>query len=160
MGIQRKVFMLTTTLQRELEITIESALMLAEPDTTVPVLAQRIYDSSPELMAQCEKYWALERIAWMLYRRKRRLLARRNQLTLPGFENLPRLLTMRDGTRKNIKAATLPELLEYREVMTKNNRSKLEDLDRLISLVSKHSRRHPRITVMEAIEAEQEKQQG
>jgi len=152
---------LSATLSRELEVTIETALMLAEPDITVPKLAERIYDSEPKLMAECQRLWALERIRWILYRKRQRIAAK-NQLRLPGFENLPRLITMEDGRRRILKNATLDDLREYRAVLMKGRTDKIEALDRLIALVSKHSKREKKrlITVEEAIAAERKDQEG
>jgi hypothetical protein len=152
---------LTATLKKELEITIETALMLAEEGTTIPALAERIYNSEPQLMGECQRLWALERIRWILYRKKQRI-ASKNQLRLPGFENLPRVITMKDGRRRVLKNATLDDLREYRTVLVNANNDRIEALDRLIALVSKYSKREKKrlITVEEVITAERKSQEG
>ena len=152
--------MLTASLKRELELSIESTLMLADPETPVPILAQRIYDSDPKLMEKCQRLWALERIAWMLYRnRQRQRLKNQDQFRLPGFEILPRLVTLKDGTRKLIRFATLGELEQYRTVLGRKNRAKMDELERLIAFVKKHAGDRRNVTVDDALQAKEKSEQ-
>ena len=69
---RRGVMTVTKTQNRDLEITLETALLLAGPETSIPELAERIYDSEPELVAQLQRAWMVERFTWLLYRRHRR----------------------------------------------------------------------------------------
>jgi hypothetical protein len=149
---------MTATLKRELEITLETALMLAEPDTSIPALAERIYNSEPRLMAECQRVWALERITWMLYRRQQTATASR-QLCLPGFENLPQRITLKNGTRRALRSATLPLLIEFRDVLSRRRTARFHAVERLITLVAEYDKTHPDITVGEVIGLEAMKQE-
>jgi hypothetical protein len=134
--------------------------MLADPETPVPVLAQRVYDADPPLMAECQKHWALERIAWMLYRnRQRQRMKNHDQLRLPGFELLPRLVTLKDGTRKLIRYATLAELEQYRNVLGTKHKAKIAELERLIALVKSFAGDRRNVTVDDALVAQEKAQQ-
>ena len=144
---------MTAALKRDLEITLETALMLAEPDTPIPVLAQRIYDSDPTLMAECQHIWALERIIWMLYRKQQAATSSR-QLCLPGFENLPNRITMKDGRRRALRSATLVHLIEFREVLAKRRTARYHAVVKLIALVAEYDKTQPDIQVGEVMALE------
>ena len=157
-GILSEEDPMKTALRRELEITLESALMLS-PDTPIPTLAARIYDNDRALIEQFQRDWIIERLTWMMYRR-RQVSRNQDQMILPGFESLPRRLNMTDGKRVPLRRANLESLAEYRKVLLARRDRRLETLDRLIDLVRQYSKKKkdPGITVAEvfALEAENE----
>jgi hypothetical protein len=130
---------LTKALSRELDITLESALMLAEDGTPIPALAERIYDAEPALVAQVQRPFVVERFTWMLYRRQQRA-ASGNQLPLPGYESLPRRIELKDRKRGALRAAGLQELLQYRQILVVRRDKRLEVLDRLIELMRAYAK--------------------
>ncbi len=144
--------MLTSGLKRDLEITIETALMLVEEGTSLQRLAERIYDSEPHLMEQLRRPWMTDRLLWLLSR-KRQHMASADQLALPGFEGLPRRLTLKDGRRVALRKANLKQLKEFRAALTRRNKQ-LESLNRLIVRVAEYERKTPGITVGEVISLE------
>lgn len=147
---------MTTEQDRELEITLESALMLVAPGITTPDLAERIYNSEPELMKRLQKPWMIERLIWMLHR-KRRKIRPANQLSLPGFERLPQRLKLPDGRFARLKQATLKQLRLHRQFLSKRKDPRLAQLSALIDLVQPHAQKRPGITVFEVMQAEQAK---
>lgn len=149
---------MTAALKRDLEITLETALMLAEPETPIPALAVRIYDSETKLMAEVGRIWIIERITWMLYRKRQSSTSSR-QLCLPGFELLPQRITLKDGTRRALRSATLPLLVEFREVLSRRRTARFHAVERLITLVAEYDKNHPDITVGEVIGLEALKQE-
>lgn len=162
-GILHEDETMKAQLNREVEITLETALMLA-PDTPVSELARQIYTTEPGLVAQVQKEWVIERFIWMLHRRRQRI-KNQDQLILPGFELLPRRITFIDGSRGRLRGATLKELLEFRKALINQPIAlqnkliarmdrKLAALDRLIELVRSYSRKNPGINVAEVFTRE------
>lgn len=147
---------MTAELTRELELTLETALLMAEPETPVKTIAERLYDSERVLMEKIARSLVIERIVWMLYRKRQRFTAA-NQLCLPGFEGLPARITMKDGTRRALRSATLELLQEFREVLLKRKGARLLAVEKLITLVAEYDKTHPAITVGEVIALEIER---
>lgn len=144
---------MTTSLKRDLEITLETALMLAGPDTPIPALAATIYDSEPTLMGEVGRIWIIERLTWMLYRRRTNVPSEK-QLVLPGFTNLPRRMTLKDGSRPFLMQGTLKDLQEFREVLLKRRPARLRAVERLIELMGEYAKLRAGITVAEVMLAE------
>jgi hypothetical protein len=147
---------MTAELIRELELTLEAALLMAEPETSVRTIAERLYDSESVLMEKIGRSLVVERIVWMLYRKRQRFTAA-NQLCLPGFEGLPARITMKDGTRRALRSATLELLQEFREVLLKRKGPRLRAVEKLIVLVSEYNQTFPGIVVGEVINLEIER---
>lgn len=148
---------LTTIQKRELEFAIESAIML-DPELSNVDLARKIYRSESTLMEEFKESLLIDRLIWMIGRRKQSIAAA-NQLPLPGFESLPRRINSKDGKRTAIRHADLDQLKAYREVLVERQDSRLDALDRLIALVTEEQRRtRSRVTVADVMAAEQKKQ--
>ena len=147
---------LSATVQQELEITLETALMLAEPGTSVPVLADRIYDSEPALVEKVKRSFIVKGFKWMLYRKQRHIPAE-NQLTFEGFPELPRRMTMKDGRRPFFMQGNLKQLQEFREVLLKRKGARLETVERLIILMTPYAEQRASISVAEVLLAERTK---
>ena|ERR1700679_2993935 len=148
---------LTATVKQELEITLETALMLAEPGTSVPALAERVYDSEPELMEKIKRAWIVKGLKWMLYRKQRNVPAD-DQLTFPGFPKLPRRMTLKNGSRPFFMQGNFKQLTEFRDVLLKRRGARLEIVERLIVLMAPYVEERAGITVAEVLLAERGKQ--
>lgn len=123
------------------------------PELSVPQLAAWVYDRHPEMMAAVRRRWTVERFEWLM-NRMRHKIERRNGLILPGFEQLPKLMTRKDGSYMRIDSANLSELRKYRVILNRRGDSRLEQLDRLIELVQGYARRRPGISVWEVMRRE------
>lgn len=156
MGYSDPILMITSILKRDLEITLETALMLVEDGTPLQQLAERIYNAESQLMSQLQRPWMVERLVWMLSRKRQHIVSA-NQLRLPGFEDLPRRLTMKDGRRVALRNANLEQLKEFRNVLLARRNKRLESLNRLIACVAEYEHKTPGITVGEVISLEIEK---
>lgn len=149
--------------ESQLRLVLENALILAPPDASILAIAERVYDSEPQLMARLRRPWMVERIVRMLGRRQSRQIPEK-QLPIPGFEELPRrIVTTKEppaGKTKPrkiwLKDATLQQLLEYRKVLVKLRDVRLEDLDKLIAFMRAHVGKRRKVTVGMVV-AEQEK---
>jgi hypothetical protein len=150
----RKTF--TTSAPSEIEITLETALMLAAPGTTTRKIAEGIYTNEPQLMADLHRSWMIDRLIWML-NRKRANVPLEDQLSLPGFPTFPRRLTLKNGGRPFFMQANLTQLKEFREVLLKRRPPRLRVVERLIELMTPYAKKRASISVVEVITAEKQK---
>jgi hypothetical protein len=158
--------MLTETTKREIEAAVESALLTAPKDLPMMELARRIYASEPELIAKVQEAWILDKLIYQLRLCRHRvpsLELQETQLLLPGFERLPRRLSI-EGRRTPLIEARLFELKQFRAILirqrTARNDSKLAALDALIEMVTPYAREKRQITVGQVMAAEKGKQEG
>lgn len=125
----------------EINKVIDEAIELADLGSRgVPAraIAERIYDSEPDFAARMARDCVIERLAWLISRRRR---ARWNdsqagaQMMLPDpiFQNLPRTVILRDGTRPALDSCTLQQVKDH------------------IGVLRARYKQHPRITQMEAV---------
>ncbi len=168
--------MITAEVKLKLETAIETVLFMASKGTPLMELAKRIYADERELISQVQESWILDRLVWMLSRRRQAIppvdsQEAESQLMLPGFERLPRRLTI-GGRRTALHLATLAQLKEYRNILLrqiidamKATKDPLEDprivaLDKLIALVSRYAAKKSNrsITVADVMIAEKAKQ--
>ncbi len=149
---------LHATVKQELDITLETALMLAEPGTSIPALADRLYDSEHELIEKIQRPWIVERLTWLLYRKQRNIPAA-GQLLLPGFPNLPRRMTLKDGRRPFLMQGNMKQVQEFRDVLLRRKRSTLAAIEKLLILMAPYAKERPGITVVEVLTAERQKQE-
>ena len=148
---------LATTVKQELEISLDSALMLAGPNTTVPDLANRIYDMEPDLIGKIQREWIIERLMGMLYKKRAHMPAE-GQYVLPGFYNFPNLMTLKDGSRLIFIQGNFTQLLEFRDVLQKRRRPRLAVIKKFITLMAPYAEARSTITVGEVILLERAKQ--
>ncbi len=168
--------MLTVELKREIETAIESTLMFAPKNATLKELATRAYNSNRPTFDQVQETWMLERIEWMIARKRRTIIpvdAEDAQFMLPGFERIPRRLTLKTGKRIALHNAVLSQLREYRAallVQLTNYRNTLAskdpaqhprviELDRLIEMMTPYAKQGKTITVAQVMVAEKKKQE-
>jgi hypothetical protein len=145
--------MLTPSLKHELEIVTETALMLSEPDISIQKIAERIYDSEPALMEQIRRPLAIERLMWLMNRLRQHTPSQK-QMVLPGFPNLPRRITLKNGKHPLLMASNMRKLQEYRDVLLKRGRARLTIIEKLIKFMAPYTAKDPGITVGEVKDAQ------
>lgn len=168
--------MLTVELQNEIDTALETTLMFAPKDATLKELAARAYNSNRPTFDQAQETWMLERIEWLIARKRRTIIPvdaeEPAQFMLPGFERIPRRLTMKSGKRVALQNAILSQLREYRAaliVQLTNYRNTLASkdpaqhpkvvaLDKLIEMMEAHSVKGKTVTVADVMAAERKKQ--
>ena len=148
---------LTMSVQQELEIILDSNLMLVGPDISVPALAERIYDSERTLIEQIQRPWIIARLTWMLYRKTANLPGE-GQYTLPSFPVFPTRMTLKDGTRVNFIHGNFSELIEFRDLLRKRRRPRLAVIEKFIPVMAPYAEKRKSITVGEVILLERAKQ--
>jgi len=169
--------MITATLQKEIDTALETTLMFAPKNATLKELAARAYNSNRPTFDQAQETWMLDRIEWLIARKRRTIIPvdadEDAQFMLPGFERIPRRLTMRSGKRVMLQKAILAQLREYRAallVQLTNYRNTLAakdptqdpriiELDKLIELMAGYAKQGKMFTVGDMMAAERKKQE-
>jgi hypothetical protein len=168
---------ITTSLQKEIDTALETTLMFAPKNATLKELASRAYNSNRPTFDQAQETWMLDRIEWMMARKRRAIIpidagVEDAQFMLPGFDRIPKRLTMKSGKRVALQNAILSQLREYRAallIQLTNYRNTLAakdpaqdpriiELDRLIELMTPYAKQGKTVTVSQVMAAEKKKQ--
>jgi hypothetical protein len=147
------------TLAEELDAAIRMAAREADSSFSNWQIAEKLYDSQPELMAQFTRDWVIEKLASLL--RGHRAAERKAsdpQLTL-GFA-LPRSIVLKDGNKVPAEDATLGKLTQYRAQIRKRRPRLLESIDKAIVVMRKYARKKRGITWGEVVTLESAKKVG
>jgi hypothetical protein len=168
---------ITAELQHEIDIILETTLMLAPKGAKLKDLAKSAYSSGRSVFDQAQESIMLDRIEWMLARKRQTITpvdpVEPPQYMLPGMERIPQRLTMRDGRRIARKNAILAQVREYRaallaKITSERNTLVAKDptqdprilaLDRLIELMIQYGKPGKHVTVGDVMEAERKKQE-
>jgi hypothetical protein len=168
---------ITTTLQKEIDTALETTLMFAPKHATLKELAARAYNSNRPVFDQAQEIWMLDRIEWLIARKRRTIIpvdaGEDAQFMLPGFERIPRRLTMRSGKRVMLHKAILAQLREYRAALLAqltNYRNTLAakdptqdpriiEIDKLIELMAGYAKQGKMFTVGDMMATERKKQE-
>jgi hypothetical protein len=116
---------LTPALEKRIEAALDEAIELAEIGSAhVPAhrLAQRIYETEVSLMEEASRAWVIERLTWMITRRRR---ARWDQkfphlqmcLPDPVFQGLPKTVFLRNGERPKLLTTTLTQTEDHLKLL-------------------------------------------
>ena len=138
--------MLSKVIQKELESRLETALMAAEPGISVHDLAERMYHSEPALTEEIKCAIAIERFIWMITRQKQHLPSK-DQMSFPGWPELPIRIRLKNGKRPLLMRATLADLKQFRTILLKQKGTRLKIVERLIALMEPYAAKQPTITV-------------
>jgi len=145
--------MLTATLKRELELAVETAVMLADPNSQDTEIAERLYDSEPALMQKLARPLAIERMIWTMKRRRQHIPVP-GQMVLPGFPRLPERIRLKDGSRPLLMQSNIKQLREFRQILTKRKGARLVIVEKLIDYMTPYSLKKSTITVAEIVALE------
>lgn len=145
--------MLTKSLKQELESLLETTLMSAEPGVSIDQIAERMYDSAPDLMEQIKRPLAIERFRWMI-NRQRQHIPSKDQLLFPGFPTLPRRVTLKNGKWLFLMQSNLEQLKQFRQILLKRKGTRLKVVERLIAVMEPYAAKRTNITVSEVGAAE------
>lgn len=143
--------MLTISLQKSLEDAIELS-HFTKGLSSVVLIAEDVYDSNPELMEQAKRPVLILRIRKMIENRRARVWSKNEpekyQLTLPGFEGLPRRIVLPNGQRKLLDDSTAKDVQRHIAMLRKRflEHPKIQQMERVLDLMQKHNSQKPRIT--------------
>jgi hypothetical protein len=115
-------------------------------------IAERLYDSQPELMAELHRAWVVDRLVWIIGRKRRSEWRKRPaaeaQLVLPGFAGLPTSIFLRDGSRKSLDDATFTDVREHIKMLKARLKSspRIHRMEAVLELMQKYAIEKPGIT--------------
>jgi hypothetical protein len=145
---------LTENIENKIERVVYESIELAvlsSGGVTSRSIAEKIYESEPDLMEQLKPYWMVDRLLWMVSRKRhmRRSMQRNAvQLALPGFEGLPRRIFLPDGQRKFLDDATIEMIQDHVQILRDRLKpnSKIKLMEAVLDLMRKYSTAHRKIT--------------
>jgi hypothetical protein len=141
--------MLKTKLQNTLNAEFEQYFFTNNLFEIGPMAcAEGFYDSHPELMEKLKRPWLIERLTNLAKHRRQRgwpSTGENTQLTLPGFENLPRRIFLPNGTRKILDNATIGQIRDHLAMMRQRalEHSKIKQMEAVLALMEKYSTKQP-----------------
>jgi hypothetical protein len=126
-------------------------------------IVERIYDSEPELMKEYQRQWSIDRMLWMIARERRERIAGggreeivSTQINLPGFEDLPQTIFLRNGRRQKLDYANVTQITEHVAMLkARMERSpKIIQFEAMLKVMRKYSATTPDIRWIEVKRAE------
>jgi hypothetical protein len=129
-------------------------------------IAERIYDSELDLMRELQRPWMLDRLLWIISRKRRnRFMGQQAddnptdysvQLVLPGFEGLPRTIFLKNGKRHRLDFATTQQVAEHIAMLKArmDESPKIARFEAVLKLMRKYSDAKPDIRWIEVKRAE------
>jgi hypothetical protein len=141
--------MLKTELQNTLNAAFEEYFFTNNVYEIAPkACAENFYDSHSELMEKLKRPWLIERLTKLAKNRKQRgwpNTSKSPQLTLPGFENLPRRIFLPNGTRKILDNATIGQIRDHLGMLRQRalEHTKIKQMEAVLALMEKYSTKQP-----------------
>jgi hypothetical protein len=127
-------------------------------------IVERIYDSEPQLMAEYQRQWSIDRMLWMIARERRERHVGGSeaqeivsmQINLPGFEDLPQTIFLRNGRRQRLDYANVTQITEHIAMLkARMERSpKIIQFEAMLKVMRKYSAETPDIRWIEVKRAE------
>jgi hypothetical protein len=163
-----------TTLKPKLETRIELMLdeaielaSLGDQHIKARSIAERIYESEKDLMEEVSRLWVVERLTWMITRRRRARWDQelgRGQMMLPDpvFQGLPKTVFLRNGQRPRLMHTVLSETEDHLKLLRERfkNDPRVRQFEAVVELHRKWSAVQRGITLGEAMKHEaQEREQ-
>ena len=143
--------MLTAKIREAIEDAIEMS-HFTKGLVSLSFIAEDVYDSNPGLMEEAKRPILIARIRRMIKAKRFDAWAKSHresdQLTLPGFETLPRRIVLPNGRRKLLDEATAKDVQAHIIMLRKRflNDPKIQQMERVLKLIEKHNAEKPRIT--------------
>ncbi len=121
--------------------------------TSNRAIVERVYDSEPELMAEYQRQWSIDRMLWMIAKERRRKFIDDSpevaaiQINLPGFEGLPQTIFLRNGRRQRLDYANATQINEHIAMLkARMERSpKIAQFQAVLKIMRKYTDKQPDI---------------
>ena len=105
-------------------------------------LAREIYLSQSELMEMLKEPWMVEWLAWQINRKRaERWRAESSQLALPGFEEMPLRIFLRNGQRPRLEFATMSQVEDHVKLLRTRfkNSPRLRKMEAVLDLMRRYA---------------------
>jgi len=133
------------TTQKDLEEAIE----LSHFTKTLITAREVAEDVFPQLSEELKHERVIQWLMRIVKRKREEWAAppkQKQQLTLPGFEGLPRRIFLRDGRRKLLDKATIGQVRESLEMLRRRFSPKIKQMEAVLELMQKYAVDRPKIT--------------
>lgn len=124
-------------------------------------IAERVYASEPDLMAEVSRLWVIERLTWIITRRRRARWDQkysRNQMMLPDpiFQGLPKTVFLRNGERPKLMQTMLSQTEDHLKLLRERfkNDPRVRQFEAVVELLRKWTAVQRGITLEEAMRLE------
>jgi hypothetical protein len=153
--------MADTTLRNELNEALQVDILNNPANENLPpsACAEQFYNSHPQLMEKLKRPWLVQRLTKMIKNGTHQgwpKLEFDSQMNLPGFEDLPRRIFLRDGRRKLLDKATVGDIRQHIKMLRDRflQRPKIKRMEAVLELMEKYSKIKPKITWREVKQRE------
>ncbi len=151
---------MTKISEQKIMAVLREAIELAGisgPKVSNRAIVERIYDSEPELMKEYQRQWSTDRMLWMIAKERRDRYAGGGgteaseivsmQINLPGFEDLPQTIFLRNGRRQKLDYANVTQINEHIAMLKARmeRAPKIVQFERVLKLMRKYSESTPDI---------------
>jgi len=151
-------------IETRVEKILDEAIELADiGDQRVKArdIAERVYAEESALMSEISRSWVLERLTWMITRRRRARWDNkyaRGQMVLPDpiFQGLPKTVFLRNGERPRLMNTILTQTEDHLRLLRERfkNDPRVRQFEAVVDLHRKWSTIERGITLGEAMERE------
>ena len=131
------------------EKDVEEAIELSHFTKTLITAREVAQDVFPQVGQELKDRWIIERLMRIVKRKREQWAAppkQKQQLNLPGFEDLPRRIFLRDGRRKLLDKATIGQVRESLEMLRRRFSPKIKQMEAVLALMEKYAVDRPKIT--------------
>jgi hypothetical protein len=113
--------------------------------------ADEFYRSHPELMDELKRPWIVRRLTKMIEHGLERGwpdMQVDTQQNLPGFEDLPKRIFLKNGSRKILNDATIGQVKQHLWMLRDRflNHPKIKQIEAVLELMQKYTKINPKIT--------------
>lgn len=157
------------TLEKRVEKAIDEAIELADlGGQHIPAsrIAERLFEGQTELMKEVSQSWIIERLAWMISRRRRASWNRAHpsgQMVLadPVFQGLPRTIFLRNGMRPALEQCIVSQTRDHLTLLRRrfNNSPRIVQFEALVEIHAKWAATRRNITWGDAMRLEAEERE-
>jgi len=112
-------------------------------------IARTIYTAEPELIEELKEAWMLEKLAWHINRKRGDRWRRKSpQMELPGFENMPSMIFLRNGQRPKLEYATTSDIEDHVKLLRTrfHDSPRVKKMEAVLELMRRHTSQNRGIT--------------
>jgi hypothetical protein len=94
------------------------------------------------LIEDLKEAWMLEKLAWHINRKRGDRWRRRSpQMDLPGFENMPRMIFLRNGQRPRLEYATTSDIEDHVKLLRTrfHDSARVKKMEAVLALMRQHT---------------------
>jgi hypothetical protein len=163
----------TKTSENKIRLVLRDAIELASVAgrrVSNRTIVERVYDSEPTLMAEYQREWSIDRMLWMIAKERRERYMNHTpdavpvytQINLPGFEDLPQTIFLRNGRRYRLDLANVTQINEHIAMLKARmeRAGKIAKFQAMLKVMNPYSEVQPGISWGEVKDLELKKASG